>query len=179
MLPHMERDSLATLPNAISLSRLFLAALFPAVHDHDLRLLILAAAGSTDFFDGWLARRRQQFSRMGALIDPFADRIFVLVAICTLLLEGQVTTLQYFIFLLRDIATAVAFVVAKSVASLRSATFKARFSGKLATVLQLVALPAIVIDHRATAWAVAIVGVVSLISVADYTVVLWRARAQS
>jgi CDP-diacylglycerol--glycerol-3-phosphate 3-phosphatidyltransferase len=175
----MERDTLATLPNAISLSRLFLAALFPAVHAHDLRLLILAAAGLTDFLDGWLARRRRQFSPFGALIDPFADRIFVLVAICTLLLEGQVTTLQYFIFILRDIATAGAFVIAKSVASLRSATFKARYSGKLATVLQLVALPAIVVDQRATPWAVGVVGVVSLVSIVDYTIVLWRARVRA
>ncbi|MHB8840156.1 MAG: CDP-alcohol phosphatidyltransferase family protein [Gemmatimonadaceae bacterium] len=172
----MERDSLATLPNAISLSRLFLAALFPAVHDHDLRLLILAAAGLTDFLDGWLARRRRQFSRVGALIDPFADRIFIFVAICTFLLEGQVTTGQYFVFLLRDIATALAFVIAKSVATLRHATFKARFSGKLATVLQLFALPAIVIDQRSTAWAVGIVGLVSLVSIVDYTIALWRAR---
>ena len=179
MLPRMERDSLATLPNAISMSRLFLAALFPVVHDHDLRLLILAAAGATDFLDGWLARRRHQFSRVGALIDPFADRIFVLVAICTLLLEGRVSTLQYFVFILRDIATAIAFVIAKSVASLRAATFKARSAGKLATVLQLMALPAIVIDARATAWAVGTVGVVSLISIIDYTIALARARERS
>ncbi|MDQ8153993.1 MAG: CDP-alcohol phosphatidyltransferase family protein [Gemmatimonadota bacterium] len=170
----MERDSLATLPNAISMSRLFLAALFPVVHDHDVRLLILAAAGATDFLDGWLARRRHQFSRMGALIDPFADRIFILVAICTLLLEGRVTTLQYFVFLMRDFATAGAFVYAKSVTSLRTATFKARFSGKLATVLQLVALPAIVIDARAAVWAVWIVGAVSLVSIVDYTIALAR-----
>ncbi len=65
MLRRMERDSLATLPNAISVSRLFLAALFPVVHNHDFRLLILAAAGATDFLDGWLARRRHQFSRVG------------------------------------------------------------------------------------------------------------------
>jgi CDP-diacylglycerol--glycerol-3-phosphate 3-phosphatidyltransferase/cardiolipin synthase len=172
----MERDSLATLPNAISLSRLFLAALFPVVHGHDARLLILAAAGLTDFLDGWLARRRHQFSRVGALIDPFADRVFVLVAICTLLLEGQVSTLQYFVFLLRDIATAGAFVVAKATPSLKHAIFKARSSGKLATVLQLMALPAIVIDTRAVAWAVGFVGVVSVVSVADYTLALWRAR---
>jgi CDP-diacylglycerol--glycerol-3-phosphate 3-phosphatidyltransferase/cardiolipin synthase len=175
----MERDSLATLPNAISLSRLFLAALFPAVHQHDVRLLILAAAGLTDFLDGWLARRRHQFSRVGALIDPFADRIFVLVAICTLLLEGRVSTLQYFVFLLRDIATAGAFVIAKSVRSLKHATFKARFSGKLATVLQLFALPAIVIDQQAATWAVGVVGAVSLYSIADYTIALWRARERA
>ncbi|MBM3908873.1 MAG: CDP-alcohol phosphatidyltransferase family protein [Gemmatimonadetes bacterium] len=175
----MERDPIATLPNAISLSRLFLAALFPAVHEHDARLLILAAVGLTDFLDGWLARRWHQFSRVGALIDPFADRIFVLVAICTLLLEGQVTTLQYFVFLLRDIATAGAFAAAKAIPSLRHATFQARFSGKLATVLQLVALPAIVIDPRSATWAVSVVGVASFVSVVDYTVSLWRARARA
>lgn len=176
MLRRMERDTLATLPNAISMSRLFLAALFPVVHHHDLRLLILAAAGLTDFFDGWFARRRHQFSRVGALIDPFADRIFVLVAVCTLLLEGELTTVQYFIFILRDMATAGAFVFAKAVTALRDATFKARFSGKLATVLQLVALVVIVIDGRTTGWAVGVVGAVSLVSILDYTVALWRSR---
>ena len=179
MLPGMEHDTLATLPNAISLSRLFLAALFPAVHDHDLRLAILAAAGITDYLDGWLARRRQQFSRVGALIDPFADRIFIFVAICTLLLEGRVTTAQYFVFLLRDIATALAFLIARSVSSLRNATFKARFSGKLATVLQLFALPAIVIDPRSAPWAVGIVGLASVISIADYSVALWREKERA
>lgn len=175
----MERDTLATLPNAISLSRLFLAALFPVVHDHDLRLLILASAGLTDFLDGWLARRRQQFSRMGALIDPFADRLFVFIAICTLLLEGQLQTWQYFVFISRDMATAGAFVIAKASTSLHEATFKARFSGKLVTVLQLVALAGIVIDHRVTIWAIGVVGLASFVSIVDYTIALWQARARS
>ena len=175
----MERDTLATLPNAISLSRLFLAALFPVVHQHDVRLLILAIAGLTDFLDGWLARRRHQFSPMGALIDPLADRIFVLVAVCTLLLEGQLGTLQYFVFIARDLATAAAFVIVRAVASLRSATFRARFSGKLTTVLQLAALVAIVVDGRATAWAIGVVGVASLASIIDYTAAIWRARARA
>lgn len=179
MLPAMERDTLATLPNAISLSRLFLAALFPVVHQHDLRLLILAVAGLTDFLDGWLARRRHQFSPLGAIIDPLADRIFVLVAVCTLLLEGQIGTLQYFVFLSRDFAVTGAFVIVRAIASLRSAVFRARFSGKLATVLQLAALVVIVIDARSTAWAVGIVGVASLASIIDYTVALRSARARA
>ena len=179
MLRHMERDTLATLPNAISLSRLFLAALFPVVHQHDLRLLILAVAGLTDYLDGWLARRRHQFSPMGALIDPLADRIFVLVAVCTLLLEGQIGILQYFIFLSRDFAVTGAFVIVRAIASLRPAVFRARFSGKLATVLQLAALVVIVIDARSTAWAVGVVGLASLASIFDYAVALWSARART
>lgn len=175
----MKRDSLATLPNLISMSRLLLAALFPVVDTASGRLWILAAAGLTDFLDGWLARRTHEFSRMGALIDPFADRIFVFVAISTLLHEGRVTTPQYFVFLLRDIATAGAFVIARSVKSLRNATFKARFSGKLATVLQLLALPAIVVTLGWSTWAVGIVGVVSLISIVDYSLALWRERERA
>jgi len=175
----MERDTLATLPNAISLSRLLLAVLFPVVVDHDLRLLILAAAGLTDYLDGWFARRQHSFSRMGALIDPFADRIFILVAVCTLLLEGRLTTLEYFVFIARDFATAAAFVVARAVPALRGAVFIARFSGKLVTVLQLTGLVAIVVDARATSWAVAVVGVASVVSIADYTWTLWNARARA
>jgi CDP-diacylglycerol--glycerol-3-phosphate 3-phosphatidyltransferase len=179
MLLVMERDTLATLPNAISMSRLLLAALFPVVVDHDLRLLILAAAGLTDYLDGFFARRQHSFSRMGALIDPFADRIFIFIAVCTLLLEGHLTTAQYFILILRDIATAAAFVFAKALPSLRHATFSARFSGKLVTVLQLVALVAVVVDIRATGWAVAVVGVASAASIADYTRALWQARGRA
>ena len=179
MLRSMERDTLATLPNAISMSRLLLAALFPVVHQHDLRLLILAVAGLTDFLDGWLARRRHQLSPMGALIDPFADRIFMLVAVCTLLLEGQLGTLAYFIFIARDLATAAAFIIARAVTSLRAARFKARFSGKLTTVLQLVALVAVVVDRRAGTWAIGLVGVASVVAIVDYTVALWHARAHA
>ena len=179
MLRVMERDTLATLPNAISMSRLLLAALFPVVVDHDLRLLILAAAGLTDYLDGWFARRQHSFSRMGALIDPFADRIFIFVAVCTLLLEGRLSTLQYFVFISRDFATAAAFVIAKATPSLRQATFIARFSGKLVTVLQLTGLVAVVVDDRATPWAIGIVGVASVVSIADYTWALWNARARA
>lgn len=174
----MERDTLATVPNAISLSRLFLAALFPVVHGHDGRLLILAAAGVTDYLDGWLARRQHTSSRVGALIDPFADRIFVFIAVVTLLLEGRINTLEYAIFIARDVATAGAFVVAKAVPSLRQATFKARFSGKLVTVLQLIALVGIVVDPRFISWSVGIVGVAALASIIDYTIALWNARAR-
>ncbi len=174
----MERDTLATLPNAISMSRLLLAVLFPVAADHDVRLLILAAAGLTDYLDGWFARRRNEFSRVGALIDPFADRIFIFVAVCTLLLEGKLTTLEYFVFISRDLATAGAFVVAKALPALRSATFKSRFAGKLVTVLQLTGLVAVVVDPRATPWTIGIIGVASAGSIADYTFALWTDRAR-
>ena len=70
----MERDSLATLPNLLSLSRLGFAAAFVLLKGRDERLLLIAAAGATDFLDGWIARRRGTATKWGALIDPVADR---------------------------------------------------------------------------------------------------------
>jgi hypothetical protein len=101
---------LVTLPNTISLSRIVLAVAFVLVPDAWGRAVLIAVAGFTDFMDGWLARYRKTESTAGALIDPLADRIFVFVAISTYLVEGQLTTRQYFLFLTRDIATAVGFL---------------------------------------------------------------------
>jgi hypothetical protein len=46
-------------------------------------------------------------------------------------------------------------------------------------VLQLLALPAIVIDVHWAAWAVGVVGVVSFVSIVDYSVALWNARERA
>ena len=131
---------LVTLPNTISLSRIVLALAFVLVPDAWARVVLIAVAGFTDFMDGWLARHRKTESTAGALIDPLADRIFVFVAISTYLVEGQLTTGQYFLFLTRDIATAVGFLVAKIIPTLRPAVFRARMLGKIVTVIQLIAL---------------------------------------
>jgi CDP-diacylglycerol--glycerol-3-phosphate 3-phosphatidyltransferase/cardiolipin synthase len=53
----MERETLATLPNLISLSRLGLAVAFVVLKGTNARLIVIAAAGATDFLDGYLARR--------------------------------------------------------------------------------------------------------------------------
>jgi hypothetical protein len=111
----MSRRELFNLPNTISLSRVVLALAFVLVSEPWDRIALIAVAGFTDFMDGWLARHRKDVSTAGALLDPLADRIFVLVAISTYHVEGKLPTGQYFLFLTRDIATAVGFVVAKIV----------------------------------------------------------------
>src|SRR5436305_4899696 len=74
------------IPNILSLSRILLAVLFiPA--GGTARIALICLAGVTDFLDGWLARRTHSTTRWGALVDPIADRIFVLVAIVVYLLN--------------------------------------------------------------------------------------------
>src|SRR5438093_3169899 len=125
------RARLRILPNIISSSRLLLAAGFIAADGVDARLGLVGLAAVTDFLDGWLARRANWASRWGALIDPFADRVFALAAVSTFLFTGALTPLGYFVMISRDVMTAVGFVVARSVSWLRPVEFKARLSGKI------------------------------------------------
>ncbi len=174
----MNRGALFTLPNTLSLSRVVLALAFVLVSEPWDRIALIAVAGFTDLIDGWLARRGKSESTTGALLDPIADRIFVLVAISTYLIEGQLTTGQYFIFLTRDLATAVGFLVAKIVPALRPAVFRARVLGKIVTVVQLITLVAIILVPELTRVLVMTIGVISVASIVDYTIALWRGRAR-
>jgi CDP-diacylglycerol--glycerol-3-phosphate 3-phosphatidyltransferase len=174
----MKRSAVFTVPNSISLSRLGLALAFVLAPHPYARAALIAAAGFTDFFDGWMARRGKSVSRSGALIDPLADRVFVLTAVSTYLVDGLLTTGQYFIFLARDLATAVGFLVARLVPDLRPVVFQARFLGKFVTVLQLLALVLLLFRPQFADAIVAVIGVVSVASIIDYTVALWRARAR-
>jgi len=170
------RARLRILPNIISSSRLLLAAGFIAADGVDARLGLVGLAAVTDFLDGWLARRANWASRWGALIDPFADRVFALAAVSTFLFTGALTPLGYFVMISRDVMTAVGFVVARSVSWLRPVEFKARLSGKIVTVLQMVVFVALLKLPVAVPWLLWLVAIASLYSIVDYTLALWRAR---
>ena len=172
----MERGKLFNLPNSISLSRLLLAFAFVVIDGPVERLILIAAAGTTDFLDGWVARWARSSSVAGALIDPIADRLFVLAAVSTYLIEGRLTTGQFFIFLARDIATAIGFIVARFIPGLSASSFRARFLGKAVTVLQLATLLVVLIAPRYVHTLILVIGAISAVSIVDYTAALERAR---
>jgi len=174
----MNRSALFTLPNTVSLSRVVLALAFVLVSEPWDRIALIAVAAFTDFIDGWLARREKTESTAGALLDPLADRVFVFVAISTYLVEGLLSTGQYFIFLTRDLATAAGFVVAKIIPTLRPAVFRARMLGKIVTVVQLITLVVIIVMPELTRALIVIIGIVSVASIVDYTIALWRGRVR-
>lgn len=175
---HSRTSRLWTVPNVISLSRLGLAGAFIAVHTPRVRIILIAAAALTDFLDGFVARISGQRTNTGALIDPVADRVFALAAISTLLADGLLTTGQYFIFISRDIATAVGFIVARIIPWLRPVVFRARLLGKAVTVLQIATLLSVLLMPHAVAGLIIAVGLLSAMSIIDYTLALWRARVR-
>src|SRR3954447_4206877 len=163
------RLSLRSIPNVVSLSRVILAAAFVVARNGDTRIWIVLAAAVTDMLDGWLARRAGLVSRFGALVDPFGDRVFVLVAVSAFVFEGTLSTLEYFVMISRDLMTAVGFLVARAVSWLRPVEFRARASGKLVTALQMLAFIALLKMPTAIGPMIWAVGIASLYSIVDYT----------
>ena len=154
-----------------------LAGGFIAAGSASARVGIIGAAAITDFLDGWLARRVHATSRWGALLDPIADRFFVLTVVGTFVFGGLLSTPAYFVLLLRDLATAVGFLVARAIPWLRPVEFKARMLGKVVTVFQLFTLAAVLSQPRLVPFLLAGVAMASVLAIADYTLALWRARA--
>ncbi len=170
--------SLRALPSVISLSRVVLAVAFVMQRDPDTRFALVALAALTDVLDGWIARRARVTSRWGALIDPIADRFFALVAVSSFLFSGELSTAGYFVMISRDLMTAIGFLVARVVPWLKPVEFRARYSGKLVTVLQFITFVALLRVPRLVTPCLWLVGLASLYSIADYTLVLWRERAR-
>lgn len=165
-------------PNLLSLSRFLLAAIFAFTQASAIRVVVLAAASLTDVLDGWLARRTNLTSRWGAMLDPIADRVFVLVALLVLTAEGAFQGWEALAFLSRDIMTAVGFIVARNVSWLREVPFQARAAGKVVTVMQLTTLFAAILRPSLVSPLVVLIAMASAVAIVDYTLALWRGRAR-
>jgi CDP-diacylglycerol--glycerol-3-phosphate 3-phosphatidyltransferase len=81
-------DRIWTVPNALSALRLAGVPLFLywvlGTHQDGRAILLLIAAGASDYFDGKIARKYGQFSRLGELLDPAADRLYILATLLAL-----------------------------------------------------------------------------------------------
>ncbi len=103
-----------TVPNAISAARLLLVPVFALllVNGEDLwALIVLAVAGASDWLDGKLARVLDQRSRLGELLDPAADRLFIAVTLVMLVVRDVVPLWLLVAIVLRDLLLSVVLVV--------------------------------------------------------------------
>jgi cardiolipin synthase len=83
-----------TIPNIISFARLLGVPLFLYLllvrHADVAAIVVLAVGGTSDWVDGYLARRLGQVSRLGELLDPLADRLYILATLLAFTAEGVV-----------------------------------------------------------------------------------------
>lgn len=172
----MPRSPIFTVPNLVSSSRVVLAFGFIASSAVPTRLALIFAASLTDFLDGWLARRSKVTSKLGALLDPVADRFFVLCVVIAYVMGGQLSAWQAVAIMFRDVMSVIGFFVARNVSWLRPIPFMARPIGKVVTAMQLLTFLAVLLLPTwvdLMVWAVAVLGVMATV---DYTLMLWRER---
>ncbi|WP_280263976.1 CDP-alcohol phosphatidyltransferase family protein [Nocardia wallacei] len=85
-------DRILTVPNVLSVLRLIgvpvLLWLLLVEHADGWAFTLLVVSGFTDFLDGKLARLLDQYSRLGALLDPFVDRLYLVATVLGLLVRG-------------------------------------------------------------------------------------------
>ncbi|HEY8474452.1 MAG TPA: CDP-alcohol phosphatidyltransferase family protein [Natronosporangium sp.] len=131
-----------TVPNAITVARLLGVPLFIYLMlgpQHDLAaLLVLAVGGSTDWFDGWAARRLGQVSRLGTLLDPTVDRLYIVATLLVFTLREIVPWWFAGALLAREL------VLLAALALLRRAGYgplPVHYLGKTATFILLAAFP--------------------------------------
>ena len=150
------------LPNILTIGRLVLAlvvlaCLAAAAGAQDEARLDLQSwafvafvvAAVTDFFDGWLARRLQAESLLGAILDPIADKVLVAGAIVGLIAAGQVgVALPGGLILFREFAVSA---LRESLAP-KGLRLPVTFLAKCKTTLQLLALGALMLVPAWSAW---------------------------
>jgi len=135
-------DRIWTIPNALSALRLLGVPLFlywTLVTEQDGRaILLLIAAGISDYLDGKIARRFGQFSRLGQLLDPAADRLYILATLLALVARDGLPLWWALALIGRDV------VLAGFLPVLRSRGYgplPVHFLGKAATFNLLYAFP--------------------------------------
>lgn len=102
-------DRVWTVPNVISAIRLALVPVFAVLifTERDAAaLVVLVVAGASDWFDGVIARRFNQTSRLGQLLDPAADRLYIFVTLVGLAWRELVPWWLVLVIVLRDVVLA-------------------------------------------------------------------------
>jgi cardiolipin synthase len=135
-------DRVWTLPNLLSIARLAGVPVFlwlvlgPEADGWALALLMVS--GVTDYLDGWLARRLDQVSRLGQVLDPVADRLYILAVVLGLALREVIPWWVALILPLRD---ALLWVLVPFLRSRGYSALPVHFLGKAATFNLLYAFP--------------------------------------
>ncbi|MEY3361622.1 MAG: hypothetical protein RL531_1341 [Actinomycetota bacterium] len=131
-----------TIPNLISLARLLCVPVFVWLvlgADRPLAAgVLLAVLGATDWVDGWIARRYDQGSAIGKVLDPVADRILLIAAAVVLLVDATVPQWVGVLVLAREAVISLATLVLAAAGARR---IDVLWVGKAGTLALMFALP--------------------------------------
>jgi len=145
-------SSILTVPNLLSVLRLVGVPIYLVLiqgERYGWAVLTLMVAGATDYFDGKIARRFNQTSRLGELLDPAADRLYIVVILFSL---WDLKLLPFAIVILifgRDIVLAILLIAMKRKGL---SPFTVTYLGKAATFNLLYAFPFLLLTLSDIRW---------------------------
>ena len=144
-------DRIWTIPNALSFFRLAMVPVFLWLilgpQADEIAFVLLMVSGFTDWLDGKIARATGTSSRLGILLDPMADRLFIIATVLGLLVRDMVPLWLVVVLLSRDV------VLASLIPALRRRGMNAlpvHFIGKAATMNLLYAFPLLLLADGTT-----------------------------
>jgi len=127
------------IPNFLSLMRMPLALIFLQANP-SYRALAILIAMSTDYFDGFIARKYNLVNRLGTLLDPIMDKFFVFFVLGVLIHEKRLTGIEASLFICRDFSVIIYGFYLALRGRLSNYQFRAIWCGKITTVLQFALL---------------------------------------
>lgn len=143
--------TMLTIPNALSVARLLGVPLFLWLvlgpEADGWALLVLALGGFTDWLDGKLARVLRQTSRLGQMLDPTADRLYILAVLIGLTVRQIIPVWLAALLVAREAMVGVSLLVLKT-HGYRPA-LPVHFLGKAATLNLLYAFPLLLLGEEA------------------------------
>src|SRR5258707_10072262 len=137
-------------PNSLTLLRIFLVPFLVVVlltkfyGREYVGLTIFLVAAVTDFFDGWIARRSNKITRLGALLDPIADKLLMSAAFISLVELQLAPAWMVVIIIGREFAV----TGLRSIAAQHGVTIAASPLGKSKTISQVVAIALLIIGYE-------------------------------
>jgi cardiolipin synthase len=156
----VQTDRVLTVPNLLSFLRLLGVPVFLwliLVPEADgWAIIVLIFAGISDYLDGKIARRWNQISRVGQILDPLADRLYILATLIGLLLRDLIPLWLVVILVGRDVVMGIVLFIIKRRTGLVG--LPVHFIGKAATFCLLYAFPLILMGAgNGTVWTVCLV----------------------
>ena len=145
----MPRASLAQLPNMITLARIALVPVLILLlkdQDYAAALIVFVIAGATDALDGYLAKRLNVQSRLGAILDPVADKLLLVSAYVMLTVLGHIPFWLVLVVVFRDLLIVGGYMLYTSHAG--PVKMRPSILSKLNTLMQI-ALVAVILAQQA------------------------------
>jgi cardiolipin synthase len=146
-------DRILTIPNVITVVRLCLLPVFLwllfAKDDRANAAWLLAALGTTDFLDGYIARHFHQVSELGKVLDPVADRLLLFVGVGGILIDGAVPTWFAVAVLVREALVTGATL---GLAALGARRIDVTWFGKAGTFWLMIAFPLFLAAESTLGW---------------------------